>query len=94
MLASPIAFTEVQPQRGTTFTTHGMSPGAILATFHAAFGREPPPAFQLAISGIGFELGAPMSDEAGRHLDAALALFAKLAATPSAVTWRQFAQSV
>ena len=94
VLTSPIAFTEVQPQRGTTFTTHGMTPAAVLAAFHAAFGRKPPPAFQLAISGIDFELGAPMSEEAGRHLDAALALFARLAATPSAVAWRQLAQSM
>jgi len=94
VLASPIAFTELKPQRDATFTTHGMSPAAVLATFGAAFGREPPPGFQLAISGVGFELGAPMSEEAGRHLDAALALFARLAATPSAAAWRQLAQSV
>jgi len=94
VLASPIAFTELTPQRHATFTTHGMSPAAVLATFRAAFGREPPPAFQLAISGIGFELGAPISEQAGRHLDSALALFARLAATPSVVAWRQLAQSV
>jgi len=94
VLASPIAFTELKPQRDATFTTHAMSPSAVLAAFRAAFGREPPPAFQLAIAGIGFELGDPLSDAAMRHLDAALALFARLAATPSAAAWRQLAQSV
>jgi hydrogenase maturation protease len=92
VLASPIALTELRPQRDRTFTTHGMSPAAVLATFRAAFGREPPPAFQLAIAGIGYELGDPMSVAATRHLDAALALFARLAATPSAAAWRQLAQ--
>ncbi len=92
-LPSPIAFTEVEPQRDATFTTHGMSPAAVLAAFRAAFGREPPAAFQLAIAGVGFELGAPMSDEAERHLVTALALFARLAATPTAAAWRLLAQS-
>jgi hydrogenase maturation protease len=92
-LPSPIAFTEVEPRRDATFTTHGMSPAAVLAAFRAAFGREPPPAFQLAISGVGFELGAPMSNGAERHLVAALALFARLASTPAAAAWRQFARS-
>ena len=92
-LASPIAFSEVQPRRDETFTTHGMSPAAVLAAFRAAFGREPPPAFQIAIAGVGFELGAPMSKEAERHLDAAIDLFVRLAATPSAADWRTLAQS-
>ena len=92
-LPSPIAFTEVEPRRDATFTTHGMSPAAVLAAFRAAFGREPPAAFQLAIAGVGFELGAPMSDEAERHLVTALALFARLAATPSAAAWRPLTQS-
>jgi len=92
-LATPIAFTEVEPRRDATFTTHGMSPAAVLAAFRAAFGREPPAAFQLAIAGVGFELGTAMSDEAERHLVAALALFARLATTPSAAAWRRFAQS-
>jgi len=92
-LSSPIAFTELHPQRDATFTTHGMSPPAVLATFHAAFGRQPPPSFQLGIAGIAFELGAPLSASARRHLDAALALFERLAATPSADQWRPWTQS-
>jgi hydrogenase maturation protease len=92
-LSSPIAFTELHPQRDATFTTHGMSPPAVLATFRAAFGREPPPSFQLAIAGIAFELGAPMSESAGHHLDAALALFERLAAAPYADQWRPWTQS-
>jgi hypothetical protein len=69
-----------------------MSPAAVLAAFRAAFGREPPAAFQLAIAGVGFELGDAMSDEAERHLVTALALFVRLASTPSAAAWRTLAQ--
>ncbi len=93
-LATPISFNELKPQRDPTFTTHGMSPSGVLAAFRAAFDREPPPAFQLAIAGIEFDLGDPISETAMRNLDAALALFARLAVAPSAAAWRQLAQSV
>lgn len=93
-LTAPIAFTELRPQRDATFTTHGMSPSGVLAAFRAAFDREPPPSFQLAIAGVGFKLGDPISEAAMGNLDVALALFARLAATPSAAAWRQLAQSL
>ncbi len=91
-LADPIAFNELKPQRDATFTTHGMSPSGVLAAFRAAFDRDPPPAFQLAIAGVGFELGDPISETAMRNLDAALTLFTRLAVAPSAAAWRQLAQ--
>ncbi|MBK7073249.1 MAG: hydrogenase maturation protease [Myxococcales bacterium] len=74
--AAPFAYAAVAPAAGPpAYTTHAMSPAALLATYRDVVG-PPPPAFVLAIRGEGFELGAPLSAAAGAHLDAALAFFA------------------
>lgn len=83
----PFRFGPVAAAHDRTFTSHAMSPAAILSTYSDAFGREPPPAFVLAIRGSRFELGEPPGADANRHLDAALAFFARLAAARSPGDW-------
>lgn len=73
--AAPFAWTEVQPARDVTWSTHVMSPAAVLATFRAIDDREPPPCRVLAIRGQAFELGAPLSAPAADHLAAAVDFF-------------------
>lgn len=73
--AAPFAYAAVAPAVGPpAYTTHAMSPAALLATYRDVAG-PPPPAFVLAIRGEGFELGAPLSAAARAHLEAALAFF-------------------
>jgi hypothetical protein len=62
-----------------------MSPSAVLTVYRQVFGREPPDAYLLAIRGEAFELGAPMSAAAERHLEAALALAVELLDAPDVV---------
>jgi hypothetical protein len=52
-----------------------MSPAAVLATYVAVHGSDPPPAQVLAIRGEAFELGAPLSAAASANLDAAVRSF-------------------
>ena len=85
--AAPFEFHRVEPARTATFTTHGVTPGAVLAAFEATFGRAPPPAFELAIRGERFGLGEPLGDDARTGLDAALAFFAGLRVEASAAAW-------
>ncbi|MBK7794562.1 MAG: hydrogenase maturation protease [Betaproteobacteria bacterium] len=73
--AAPFTWTEVQPARDVTWSTHVMSPAAVLATFRAIDDREPPPCRLLAIRGRAFELGAPLSAAAADHLAAAVDFF-------------------
>ena len=74
--AAPFTYAAVAPALGPpAYTTHAMSPAALLATYRDVVGA-PPPAFVLAIRGEAFELGAPLSAAARAHLDAALAFFA------------------
>lgn len=62
----------LQPRRDASFTTHAMSPQALLQVLRELDGREPPPAWLLAIRGVAWELGQPPSAAALAHLGAAL----------------------
>jgi hydrogenase maturation protease len=73
--AAPFAWTQVQPSREVGYTTHVMSPAAVLATYVLVHGSDPPPAHVLAIRGEAFELGAPLSAIAAANLDAAIRHF-------------------
>jgi hypothetical protein len=57
---------------GASFTTHTLSPQALLQVFRDVQGSEPPPCTLLAIRGERFELGEPPSFAALEHLAAAL----------------------
>jgi hydrogenase maturation protease len=80
--AAPYSFTRVQRARDPSFTTHAMSPAAVLAVYHQVFEREPPDAYVLGMRGEQFELGDAMSATALHHLDAALSLAARLLDAP------------
>ena len=55
-----------------SFTSHAMSPGALLTLCRRLYGRAPM-AFALAIPGYGFEINAALSPQAAANLDAAFA---------------------
>ncbi len=73
--APPFAWDPLQPSREVGYTTHVMSPAAVLATYVLVHGTDPPPARLLAIRGERFELGAPLSPAAAANLDAAVRHF-------------------
>ena len=83
----PFSFARVRPANDATFTSHAMSPAALLAAFASAFGRAPPPAWVLAIRGEAFDLGEPISANATANLEAAVAFAASLLSTPSEDAW-------
>ena len=70
--AAPCALTPVSPAQDASFTTHALSPGALLQVFRAVQGEAPPPCTLLAIRGERFELGEPPGPAALENLDAAL----------------------
>ena len=77
---APFEATPLQPVQDASFTTHAMSPQALMQVFVDLQGTAPPPCTLLAIRGEGFELGEPPS---------ALALENLKAATQWAQTWLQ-----
>ena len=91
--AVPFTFGAVAPARDHTFTSHAMSPGALLAAYGDAFGEPPPPSFQLAIRGERFELGEPISAGAQANLRHALAFYRRLCADITAAAWMRIVES-
>ncbi|HEX9179813.1 MAG TPA: hydrogenase maturation protease [Burkholderiales bacterium] len=84
---APYDFQRVEAGRDASFTSHAMSPGAVLAAYRDAFGVEPPPAFLLAIRGERFELGEDLGAVARDHLEAALEFAALLLSERTPEAW-------
>lgn len=86
----PYQFTHLQPARDTSYTSHALSPAAVLHVY-AQVNRVPPPsAFQLAIRGEHFELGEPLSATAEANLSAALEFTGRLLARRDVAGWTEF----
>lgn len=74
---APYEYAPVEPCRDESFSTHAMSPAAVLDTHRSVVG-EPPPSWVLAIRGESFELGDGLSPAAASNLEAALRFFVTL----------------
>ena len=69
MTASPpYDFDPVLPEQDLSYTTHAMSPAAVLAVYQQIHQRPPPASYLLSIRGYAFELGEPLSRRARSHL--------------------------
>ncbi len=75
-VAPPFTFTPVVAAEDTSYSSHALSPSAVLHAYKKLFG-EPPPSFVLAIRGEAFELGEGLSEAAKKHLKAALGWLGK-----------------
>jgi hydrogenase maturation protease len=70
--AAPFEVTELQSSRDATFTTHALSPQAVMHLFRELNHFDPPPGTLLAIRGERFELGEPPGRAALTNLSRAL----------------------
>ena len=70
---APFAVSLLQPACDASFTTHAMSPEAVMHVFTQLEGNKPPPCMLLAIRAESFELGKPPSEAALSHLVQAVA---------------------
>ena len=71
--AAPFEARRVHARRDTSYTSHALSPEALLEVCVDFESSALPPVTLLAIRGEAFELGEPMSDAAQSHMAAALA---------------------
>ena len=74
---APCSLVRIAAARDASFTTHAMSPQAVLKVFADIDDGEPPPCWLLAIRGERYELGEPLSETAQLALQAALLAAAK-----------------
>ena len=84
----PFAFTHLQAESDRSYTTHAISPAAVLQVYQDIQHRPPPPSFLLGIRGERFELGEGLSGNAKANLDAALQFALALCARPEASYWQ------
>jgi hydrogenase maturation protease len=68
---APFEFIRLQPEQDASYTTHAMSPQALLSVYQQVNGCAQPPAWLLSIRGYEFGLGLPLSTAANKHLQAA-----------------------
>jgi hydrogenase maturation protease len=69
---APFVVTQIAPSRDASYTSHAMSPRALLQVYLDLHGNEPPPCTLLAIRGEHFGLGEPVSPAALVNLDVAM----------------------
>lgn len=82
------AFAELAAAKDDSYTTHAMSPAAVLAVYQTIKHQPPPPCFLLSIKGEHFELGEGLSAEAGEHLAEACQFLQRLLADLDVAAWR------
>ncbi len=61
-------FKLLEPARDKSYTTHAMSPAAVLEVYQSIKKQAPPPCFLLSIKGDKFELGEGLSVDAEKNL--------------------------
>jgi hydrogenase maturation protease len=67
----PFSLRQAIPLQDASYSSHALSPEAVLHVCREVNGTEPPPAYILSIRGERFELGDPLSSAAERNLEEA-----------------------
>ncbi len=80
---APFAVSAVVARRDESFSTHAMSPAALLQVFAETGQGAPPPCEVLAIRAQAMELGEGLSPAAAQRLEAALAWVREWAVRPT-----------
>ncbi|HLP99143.1 MAG TPA: hydrogenase maturation protease [Sideroxyarcus sp.] len=70
---APFQFSPISAAHDNSYTSHAMTPSALLHTYVQVYGTGAPPSFLLRIRGYGFELGENLSTEAASNLQQAAA---------------------
>ncbi|AEF98695.1 hydrogenase maturation protease [Methylomonas methanica] len=65
---SPFGFSRLAPCHDNSYTSHAMSPAALLQVFESVTGDTMPPSFLLSIKTESFELGDGLSESARNNL--------------------------
>jgi hydrogenase maturation protease len=69
--SEPFEVRKLGAERDDSFTTHAMSPAAVLAVYQQINQQKPPPAYLLTIRAYEFGLGLPMTEKARVNLQKA-----------------------
>jgi hydrogenase maturation protease len=87
-------FMQLEPARDDSYTTHTMSPAAVLDVYQSIKKQIPPPCFLLSIKAEKLELGEGLSVPAKNHLDQACQFAGQLLKNTDLNSWRHQANAV
>ncbi|WP_333873768.1 hydrogenase maturation protease [Methylobacter sp.] len=82
-------FAVLEPARDKSYTTHAMSPAAVLDVYQSIKNQTPPPSFLLSIKADAFELGDGLSANAEINLVEACSFAERLLSNPDLDFWLQ-----
>lgn len=68
---APFHLSEISASQDNSYTSHAMTPFALLHTYSQVYGEAAPSSWLLRLRGYGFELGDGLSDEASDNMQAA-----------------------
>lgn len=88
---STFDFAVLEPARDQSYTTHAMSPSAVLAVYQEIKKQTPPPCFLLSIKGEMFELGEGLSTNAQYNFAMACQFMVQLLQNIDVEKWRELA---
>lgn len=88
--STPYTFSRLRAQKDTSYTSHVLSPMALLHSYIQLYG-EPPPSYLLQIRGECFELGKSLSKLATANLEASFNLLQRICSKSALPEWEQFA---
>ena len=91
---APFHFSAIDAAHDNSYTSHAMTPFALLHAYRQVYGADAPPCFLLRIRGYEFELGNPLRDRAAANLELAARLARKLCADAGLHCWRQYLAGV
>lgn len=74
----PYRFDRSLPEVGQSYTSHALTPDALLAVYQLTYKQQPPPCYLLSIRGEQFELGQTLSPTAQHNLQLASAFAEQL----------------
>lgn len=72
--AAPFEFSKINVARDDSYTSHAMSPCALLHAYRQVYREDAPHSLLLRIRGYDFELGAPLTSRASDNLEEAVKL--------------------
>jgi hydrogenase maturation protease len=71
--APPFHLSEIAATQDNSYTSHAMTPFALLYTYRQIYNTDAPRSFLLRVRGYGFELGEDLSSKADANLKSAMA---------------------
>lgn len=88
---NPFDFAMLKPARDKSYSSHAMSPAAVLDVYQSIKRQMPPPCFLLSIKGEKFELGEGLSANAQSHLELARQFVSQLLEAIDIDIWQEHA---